>query len=226
MHLATGLLWSWQLGPGTAAEQVHLRQLPGALSARALIVCDAAHMGYELARAIVGSGRSPLFRMSSKVHLHTPEEASLADWAEGPVLYWPEYAQKPGAAPLPCRLIRVPAQGQVKHDVWLLTDVLDPARPPAATAAKFYRWRWHNEGVFRIYKRTIKKLKLSGRTARLVRREAELSPLATQLLLAHAGLALRPAARAAAGAPVASPRKVLIEIRREMEGTAQRRDRG
>ena len=73
-----------------------------------------------------------------------------------------------------------------KHDVWLLTDVLDPARLSAATAARFYRWRWRNEGVFRIYKRTVNKLKLSGRTVRQVHREAELSLLATQILLAHA----------------------------------------
>jgi Transposase DDE domain len=225
VHLATGFLWSWQLGPGTAAEQVHLRQLLGTLSPQALIVCDAAYMGYELVCAITGSGRSFLFRMSSKVHLFTLEKVTLKDWTEGPVLYWPKYAQESGAAPLPCRLIRVPAKGQVKHDVWLLTDVLDPARLSAATAAKFYRWRWRNEGVFRIYKRTINKMKLASRTVRLVHREAELSLLATQILLAHADLALRPATKAAAGAPVVSPRKVLIEIRREMKGAAQRRER-
>ncbi len=113
----------------------------------------------------------------------------------------------------------------MKHDVWLLTDVLDPARLSAATAARFYRWRWRNEGVFRIYKRTINKMKLSSRTVRLVHREAELSLLATQVLLAHADLALRPAARAAAGEVVVSPRKVLIAIRREMTGAATRRER-
>ena len=46
--------------------------------------------------------------------------------------------------------------------------------------------------MFRIYKRTISKLKLSSRTVRLVHREAEVSLLATQFLLAHADLALRP----------------------------------
>jgi hypothetical protein len=68
-------------------------------------------------------------------------------------------------------------------------------------------------------------MKLSSRTVRLVHREAELSLLATQILLAHADLALRPDTKAATGEPVVSPRKVLIEIRREMNGTAKRRDR-
>ena len=159
VHLGTGLLWSWRLGPGTAAEQEHLRRLLGTLSPRALIVCDAAYMGYELVRAILQTRRSFLFRMSSRVHLYTPEQATLKRWSEGPVLYWPEYAQRQGHAPLRCRLIRVPARGRVKKDVWLLTDVLDPTRLSLKTAAQFYRWRWRQRGLFRIYKRTINKLK-------------------------------------------------------------------
>jgi Transposase DDE domain len=225
VHLSTGLLWSWRLGPGTAAEQVHLRHLQATLGSKALIVCDAAYMGYELVRAIVGTGRSFLFRMSSRVSLYTLEKATLEDWTEGLVLYWPEYAQKKGIAPLRCRLIRLPAKGRAKHDVWLLTDVLDPARLSVATAGKFYRWRWRNEGVFRIYKRTISKMKFSSRTVRLLHREAELSLLATQILLVHADLALRPDTKAAAGEPVISPRKVLVEIRREMQAPTNRRKR-
>jgi hypothetical protein len=225
VHLPTGLLWSWRLGPGTAAEQEHLRHLVATLSAAALIVCDAAYLGYELVRAIVGSERSFLFRRSSRVDLYTLEEASLEAWTEGPVLYGPNYVQKKGLAPIRCRLIRVPAKGKrqgkgsVQRDVWLLTDVLDPDRMSVATAAKFYRWRWRNEGMFRTYKRTIKKLKLTSRTVALVHREAELSLLATQVLLAHADLALRPAT--ATEGPVISPRKVLIEVRKEIEAVAK-----
>lgn len=222
VHLATGLLWSWQLGPGTADERLHLRRLLATLSPHALIVADAAYMGYELARAIVQTKRSFLLRMSSKVELYTAEQATLATWKEGPVFYWPQYIQKKGEPPIACRLIRVPARGRAQRDVWLLTDILDSTRLSAATAAKFYRWRWRNEGVFRIYKRTIKKLKLSSRTVRLVHREAEVSLLALQILLAHADLALRP--KRVTSDPVISPRKVLIEIRRELTGTARRRE--
>jgi Transposase DDE domain len=221
VHLSTGLLWSWQLGPGTADERLHLRRLLATLSPAALIVADAAYMGYELAWAIVEAKRSFLLRMSSKIDLYTWERAALTTWSEGPVYYWPQYAQNRGQPPLPCRLIRVPARGPAKCDVWLLTDLLDPARLPLATAGKFYRWRWRNEGLFRTYKRTIKKLKLSSRTVRLVHREAEVSLLALQVLLAHAELALR--AKQETGTPAVSPRKVLIEIRRELNGTAKRR---
>jgi hypothetical protein len=224
VHLATGLLWSWQLGTGTADERQHLRRLLATLSPAALVVADAAYMGYELAQAIVQTDRSFLLRMSSRVHLYTPEHATLATWREGPVYYWPRYAQEDGQPPLLCRLIRVPAKGQVKRDVWLLTNIRDPVRLSMATAAKFYRWRWRNEGVFRTYKRTLNKLKLTSRTVRLVHREAEVSLLALQLLLAHADLALRPT-QATPVAPAISPRQVLLAIRAEMKGQAKRRVR-
>lgn len=45
VHLGTGLLWSWQVGPGTADERAHLRRLLGTLSPAALVVADAAYMG-------------------------------------------------------------------------------------------------------------------------------------------------------------------------------------
>jgi Transposase DDE domain len=221
VHLSTGLLWSWRLGPGTADERVHLRHLLATLSPVALIVADAAYMGYDLAWAILATKRSFLLRISSKIDLLTPEHATLETWSEGLVYYWPAYIQKKGKPPIACRLIRVPAKGQVKKDVWLLTNLLDPTRLPLATAAQFYRWRWRNEGAFRIYKRTINKFKLSSRTVRLVHREAEASLLALQILLAHADLALRP--KKTVDGPVISPRKVLIEIRRELNGTATKR---
>ena len=138
--------------------------------------------------------------------------------------------QKQGLAPIHCRLIRVPAKakakaktkgkGSIRRDVWLLTDVLDPSWLSVTTAAKFYRWRWRNEGLFRTYKRTINTLKLTSRTVGLVHREAELSLLATQILLAHADLALRPETATTDG-PVISPRKVLIEIRKEIDAAAK-----
>src|SRR3954452_24846554 len=109
VHLGTGLLWSWRLGLGDADERVHLVHLLATLSPAALVVADAAYMGYELAWAIVQSRRSFLLRMSSKVDLYTMQEARLETWSEGPVYYWPRYAQASGQPPLPCRLIRAPA---------------------------------------------------------------------------------------------------------------------
>ncbi len=54
---------------------------------------------------------------------------------------------------------------------------------------------------------------------RLVHRELEGSLLALQILLAHADLALRP--RGTMRKPAVSPRKVLIEIRKEIAASAR-----
>lgn len=86
VHLSLGLLWSWQLGPGTADERVHLRRLLGTLSPQALIVCDAAYMGYKLVQAIMETKRSFLFRMSSKVDLYTFGESLHRDLERRPRL--------------------------------------------------------------------------------------------------------------------------------------------
>lgn len=214
VHLGLGLLWSWRLGKGTADERAHLRELLPGLPSGALIVADAAYMGYELAQAILKQGHSFLLRLSSKTHLYTVNCVPIEQWEEGVVYYWPQEIQRKKGTPLECRLIRVKAKGSAKRDVWLLTSVLDPTQLSITTAARFYRWRWRNEGLFRTYKRTLNKLKLSSRTVRLVHREAEGSLLALQILLAHADLALRP--RALQGAPAISPRKVLIAVRREI----------
>jgi len=82
------------------------------------------------------------------------------------------------------------------------------------TAAKFYRCRWRNEGLFRTYKRTLKKFKLASRSVKLIHHELEGSLLALQILLAHADLALR--AHDATGEIAISPRNVLIQIRKEI----------
>ena len=101
VHLATGLLWSWHLGPGTADERVHLLRMVDTLSPLALIVADAAYMGYELAWAILQSKRAFLLRLSSKNRLYTLEEVPLETWSEGPVYYWPERDQKKDKPPIP-----------------------------------------------------------------------------------------------------------------------------
>ena len=110
-----------------------------------------------------------------------------------------------------------------KVDVWLLTNVEDRRRLPVELASQLYRWRWENEGLFRTYKRTLKKIKLQSRTLRLVHREAEASMIATQLLLCQGALAM-PAARGDERPVACSPRKVLLEIRREIRRPSPKHD--
>lgn len=220
VHLRLGLPWAWHLGKGTASERGHLLRMVSLLPAAALLVADAGYVGYELARHMIRGQVSFLIRMSSVVTLYTRDQVRLERFREGLVYYWPSKAQDSGQPPLWLRLIRIRAKKK-KHDVWLLTNVLEEKRLPAAAAARFYRWRWENECVFRTYKHTLAKVKLVSRTVRLVHREAEGSLLALQLLLAQGVLAM-PLTSDRTAEKVCSPRKVLLVIRQEMRGGSQR----
>src|SRR5438445_4093719 len=207
--LPAGVLWSWCVGPGTASEHAQLRQLLPTLPRCTLLVADAFYQGYELYTAILQANASFLVRLSSRSQLYTDRRLPLARFREGLVWYWPTKAQDRQQPPLRLRLIRV--RGSKKQDVWLLTNVLGPERLGRQRAAEIYRWRWHIEGVFRTYKRTLPKIKLCSRTEALVYREAEVSLLGLQLLLAQAAARQR-----RDGVPVlvlGSARQELLRVR-------------
>jgi hypothetical protein len=67
---------------------------------------------------------------------------------------------------------------------------------------------------------------LTSRTLRLVHREAEASMIATQLLLAQGARALPKAKAEEEPRVMCSPRKVLLDIRRELNGRLGSRRRG
>jgi hypothetical protein len=207
VHLRTGLLWAWHLGKGYNRERSHLRALLATLPAATLVVADAGYNGYELAQAMTTAGVCFLIRMSGKDTLYTEQRVRLKRFKEGEVLLWPQDARRQGLPPLRVRLIRVCAQE--RRDVWLLTNVLDKQRLSATQAARYYRWRWENEGLFRTFKRTLAKVKLTSRTIRLIHREADAALLATQLLLAQGVLGISSRKRPQR----CSLRKVLLLIR-------------
>lgn len=219
VHLRSGMLWAWRVGKGTASEQAHLLELLGSLPAGSLVVTDAAYHGYELAQQILASGASFLARVSSKVWLYTQNDQPIESFQEGEVYYWPAERQKRQEPPLRLRLIRVRSPG-CKHDVWLLTNVLSAQQLSATMAGQFYRWRWENEGLFRTYKQTLKKVKLVSRSVRLVHRELEGSLLAVQLMLAQATLKLHPCSSMWDEPVMASARQVLLEIRRDIRAAS------
>jgi hypothetical protein len=228
VHLTTGVPWSWWLGRGNAGERDHLRRLLPSLPEKALVVADAGFDGYDLAVAILDSGASFLIRMSSKSHLFVDRPVDPGRFGQGPVSYWPGRARQSGLPPLRLRLIRVRSRrrGQDPRrgaDVWLLTDV-DSGRMSMTQAASFYRLRWENEGLFRSYKRTLKKVHLTGRTVRSVHREAYGSLLACQLLLAQGAWALRGARDRASAVVPCSPRQAILAVREELKA-AMKSDR-
>jgi hypothetical protein len=216
VHLALGIPWCWRCGlGGKASERAHLIFMLKWLPKLALVVTDAGYVGYDVVRALVAAKVDFLIRMSSNATFYADEEGrKWPRFREGIVYYWPKFQRDRGQPPLRGRLICLRSP-RTKHDVWLLTNVEDPKRLPVETAGLFYRWRWENEGFFRTYKRTMKKLKLMSRTVRLVHREAEASMIATQLLLCQGALAM-PVAKEETSPVLCSPRRVLLEIRKDL----------
>lgn len=223
VHLMTGVPWTWRFGRGSKpSERSHLVQMLKDLPRQALVVADAGYYGYELLTELVRAQVSYLIRMSSTVTLYTETQQPLHRFREGMVYYWPDWAQKGGRPPILARLLCVRDKRR-KVDVWLLTDV--PAeRLSLRDASRYYRWRWENEGYFRTYKRTLAKMKLMSRTIREVHREAEASMIAAQLLLALGAQAM-PVAKQEEPRAMCSPRKVLLEFRRELHNPNWKRDR-
>jgi hypothetical protein len=214
VHLCNGIPWGWRFGKGgKASERDHLCRMLSLLPKKALVVTDAGYYGYELILTLVRAKVLFLLRMSTNVKLYSEQCFEIDDFREGIVYYWPEGVQKKGGEPIQARLIRIHGRKR-KNDVWLLTNVLEKKQLSLRMAGKFYRWRWESEGYFRTYKRTLSKVKLMSRTVRCVHREAEASMIATQLLLAQGALAMPEATNDEAVA--CSPRKVLLEIRREL----------
>jgi hypothetical protein len=215
VHLTLGFPFCWRLGKGgKASERSHLISMLRWLPAKALIVADAGYVGYDVAAKMISASVFFLIRMSSNATFYSEADEPLDEFREGIVYYWPKTQQNEGKPPIRGRLLRIHSQRH-KVDVWLFTNVVDSQELPLETAATCYRWRWENEGFFRTYKRTLKKVTLMSRTLRLVHREAEASMIATQLLLCQGALAM-PAPAKGSLPVMCSPRGVLLEARRDI----------
>jgi hypothetical protein len=220
VHLTLGFPFCWRLGKGgKASERSHLIAMLRWLPASALLVADAGYVGYEVSAAMILANVFFLIRMSSNATFYSEANEPLDEFQEGIVYYWPKTQQNEGKPPIRGRLMRIHSCRH-KVDVWLFTNVEDPKQLSLETAGTCYRWRWENEGFFRTYKRTLKKVTLMSRTLRLVHREAEASMIATQLLLCQGALAM-PAPQKDSLPVMCSPRGVLLEARRDISGRKQ-----
>ena len=158
VHLTLGFPFCWRLGKGgKASERSHLIYMLRWLPAAALIVADAGYVGYEVVATMILAKVFFLIRMSSNATFYSEANEPLDEFREGIVYYWPKTQQNEGKPPIRGRLMRIHS-GRHKVDVWLFTNVEDPQQLSLETAATCYRWRWENEGFFRTYKRTLKKV--------------------------------------------------------------------
>jgi hypothetical protein len=175
-HMGLGLPWDYRLGPGTASERAHLRQMASGLPPEALVVADAGFVSYVLCRRLLRHGRHFLLRVGGNITL-LEGLGYYHEERDGLVYLWPQDHRR--GRPLVLRLIVLP---HGKQDVYLLTDVLDPARLTDEEAATLFGMRWGEEVFFRSYKQTLQRRKLLSRTPATCLAEARWTLLGLWLL--------------------------------------------
>ena len=215
VHLATGVLWTWCVGPADASERDHMRALITTMPQRSLLVADAGFISYQLWQALASAGRHFLIRLRSGVRVYADFEMEPR-FQEGLVYFWPQTYPRP--EPMRLRLIRLPGRHPDGAPVWLATNVLESTQLSPKMASEFYRQRWEQELFFRAYKCTLQQAKLSSRSGVQVIREVELALLSTQLLLAQAAWAVQRTGQTRRASVAEAMRQVRREYRDLLEG--------
>jgi hypothetical protein len=198
-HMGLGLPWDYRVGPGTASERTHLRAMVPDLPPRALVVTDAGFVSYVLCRRLLHHGHHFLLRVGGNITLLT-DLGYYHEERDGLVYLWPQGHRR--CRPLVLRLIVLRHGTQ---DVYLLTDVLDPAQLTDEEAATLFRMRWGEEVFYRSYKQTMQRRKLLSRTAATGLAEVQWTLLGLWLLglmtvLQLVGAGVDPLAMSVAGA--------------------------
>jgi hypothetical protein len=175
-HMGLGLPWDYRVGPGTASERTHLKQMVPALPPEALVVADAGFIGYGLGLRLLHHGKHFLLRVGGNITL-LKDLGYYHEERDGLVYLWPQKHRR--CRPLVLRLI-VLRHG--KQDVSLLTDVLDPAQLTDAEAATLFGMRWGEEVFYRSYKQTLQRRRLLSRTAATCLAEVQWTLLGLWLL--------------------------------------------
>lgn len=165
VHLGVMLPWAWKTGSARDAERTLLRDLLDVLPEHALLVADAGFTGFDLLSALHERGTRLLIRVGRNVRLLT-DLGHYRREGRNTVYLWPD-AQR-DRPPLVLRLLRV-------GSVYLITDVLDPARLSKKAAAELYRRRWGLEVAFRSLKQTLERRKVRAGVAVNARMELEWS---------------------------------------------------
>jgi hypothetical protein len=159
-HIGTGLPWNWRRGPADSSERAHLLEMLNSLPALALIVADAGFVGYDFARAIMGSGRQLLIRVGSNIKLL--RQLGCVRESGNTVYLWPDTAAKKNCPPLVLRLVVV---HNGKHPVYLVTSVCSAKRLSDSQIVELYRRRWGIELFYRHLKQTFQRRKLRSTSA-------------------------------------------------------------
>lgn len=177
LHIGTGLIWDYRLGPGTDSERRHLDAMLPTLPEKSMLTADAGFISFDLCRGLVEQGHSFLLRVGSNVRLLT--ELGW-DWeVRGQtVCLWPQRARH--LPPLVLRLIVLRRENH--QPVYLVTNVFDEALLSDEAAAEIYALRWDLELYYRSQKQTLGHARIRARTPGMSLIEQNWHVLATWVL--------------------------------------------
>jgi Transposase DDE domain len=179
LHLPSGVMWDFRCGPARSSERAHLREMLNVLPADALLIADAGFTGYELLKAITGSGKHLLIRVGSNVRLLKKLGYAVEEHRQT-VYLWPDEQQRRQQPPLVLRLITlIDGRNRKMH---LLASMLDAARMSDELAGALYVMRWGVELHYRALKQTLRRRKLTADAPTNARLELRWAMMALWLL--------------------------------------------
>jgi hypothetical protein len=216
LHMGTGVVWDFRIGPGTASERRHLEEMLPELPPRSLVVADAGFTGYAFYRRILAAKQSFLVRVGSNVHL-LKELGYIEQEGRDTVYLWPE--RNWDEPPVVLRLLE---RSDGKKKMYLATNVLDKKALSDQSAGVLYEMRWGVEVFYRSLKQTLEKRRLLSRTPPAARCELTWAVLGLWLL----GLMTVEPILARGGDPLRwSAAKARNRVRRSMRRALTRRHR-
>lgn len=200
LETGTHVICGAQLGTyGTSEVTLATAVLP-ALTGEMLCLADRGLLGFDLWRTAQATGAALLWRVRATFTL-----PMLERWADGSYrseLRWNPQCASTDRTPIPVRVIAytLPGAPGAQGTYRLVTNILEPARAPAAELAALYHERWEIETAFDEFKTHLRGAHrvFRSKTPELVRQEAWgflLAHFAIRGLMHDAALGARPQAR-------------------------------
>lgn len=159
VHLQTGALWDFRIGPGTDSERRHLEQMLGGLPRNSLVVADAGFIGWNVCQQFEAAGVHFLLRVGSNITLLAEQLGAKIEQRGKYVWLWPNTKQNQ-----PPLVLRLFVFGSGPNAVYLVTNVLDPKALSPKQAELFYRQRWGIEVTYRTVKQVMDRGQWLSRT--------------------------------------------------------------
>lgn len=200
LETGTHVICNAQLGPYRTGEVTLAAAVLPALTGEMVCLADRGLLGFDLWRTASATEAALVWRAGAQFPL--PVLARLADGSYRSELRWNPHCQSRDRAPIPVRVIgyTLPAAPGATVTYRLVTNILEPARAPAAELAALYHERWEIETAFDEFKTHLRGAHrvLRSKTPELVRQEAWgflLAHFAIRALMHEAALGAQPHAR-------------------------------